>query len=301
MNFFCTYFDKGFIRRGLALFESLQEHCGDFRLYALCFDDCTLEALKKYGSNRLHPVSLEELLQADKQLAEVRSNRNTVEFYFTTTPALPLYLMNQHSEIDYITYLDADLFFYNSPNEIFAEIGSASITIIEHRYAAHLKGYEKNGIYNVSWVGFRRDVNGLNALKWWREKCLDWCYDRHEDGKYADQKYLDDWPERFSNVHVIRHLGANLAPWNLSSHRLSSDAGTIKVEGYPLIFFHFHGFRKILPNVYDPNLSSYGVKLTEIIRTKIYQPYIEGLESFRDYHPLEYRLRGNGIRLWIKK
>lgn len=301
MHFFCTYFDKGFIRRGLALFESLQKHCGDFSLYALCFDDTTFETLKKYNARRLFPIALENLLRTDKELAEVCPHRSNVEFYFTTTPALPLYLMNQYTEIDNITYLDADLFFYNSPQAIFAESKGASISIVEHRYAPHLKGYEKNGIYNVSWVSFRRDNNGLTALNWWRERCLEWCYDRHEDGKYADQKYLDDWPTRFKNVHVIEHRGANLAPWNVGNHRLSLRDNQITVDGEPLIFYHFHGFKKLFFNTYDPNLSAYGYKLNDIVKTRVYAPYIKALEGFHDCPPLKYRLRGNGIRLLIKK
>ena len=33
---------------------------------------------------------------------------------------------------------------------------------------------------------------GLKALKWWRDRCLEWCYARIEDGKFGDQFYIED-------------------------------------------------------------------------------------------------------------
>ncbi len=70
--------------------------------------------------------------------------------------------------------------------------------ITPHRYAARWKRYEAlSGIYNVQFVTFRDDAQGSETLRWWRDRCLEWCYFRAEDGKLGDQKYLDDWPERF--------------------------------------------------------------------------------------------------------
>ena len=52
---------------------------------------------------------------------------------------------------------------------------------------------------------FRNDPNGLDALRWWTERCLEWCYSEPEH--FGDQRYLQEWPTSRPGVHVLRHPG----------------------------------------------------------------------------------------------
>ena len=49
-----------------------------------------------------------------------------VEYFWTCTPSLLLYVFDQDPEIECITYVDADLFFYTNPQPIYEEFGSGS-------------------------------------------------------------------------------------------------------------------------------------------------------------------------------
>jgi hypothetical protein len=154
------------------------------------------------------------------------------------------------------------------------------------------------GKYNVGWLSFRRDDQGLAALKWWRERCLEWCYDRPEAGRMADQMYLDDWPDRFSGVLVLQHKGANLAPWNLGGYWLYWRHNQVYVEEDPLIFFHFHGLKQVGPWLYVTNLASFHLNLSPFLRTHLFGPYIQALVAAkRQVSPLMEKVEiGRSIR-----
>jgi len=274
MRYFCTYFDRHYLVRGLALYNSLTKHCPDFKLWILCLDLSSHAELVRLNLPKVSLLTLDELEQDDPALRQAKTNRSRVEYYFTCTPSLPLLIMRIDPTIDLITYLDADLFFFSSVAPLFDELKDKSIGIIPHRFTEAFRKWEWNGIFNVGWVSFRRDEHGLACLRWWRESCIEWCYDRVEDGKFADQKYLDDWPTRFQNVVVLQHKGANLAAWNIANYKLSRRDAVILVDDQPLIFFHFHAFKQLTGCIYDTQLAKYRVVPSKTVVQNIYAPYI---------------------------
>ena len=239
---FCTLFDRNYLFRGLALHESLQLHVEDFTLWVLCMDDVVYQVLSKM---RIPSVKLISLAQfEDEGLVQAKATRSQVEYCWTCTPSLPLYLLNEASGIEAVIYLDADLFFYGEPVSVEREMADGSIGIVEHRLSKAYEHVEEgSGIYNVAFMVFKNDPYARECLSWWRERCNEWCYARVEDGRYGDQKYLDDWPGRFARVVVLQDPGLGLAPWNLRSHRITLEGSRRLVDGDPLIFYHFHSFQ----------------------------------------------------------
>jgi len=250
-------------------------------------DPQSFEVLSRLRLPNVHTIALEDFEKGDEALVNAKKERTAIEYYFTCTPSLPLYILNNFREADLVTYLDADLFFFSDPTPLYEEISNSSVAIIGHRFPANLQHLEQSaGIYNVGWVSFRRDANGLECLRWWRKKCLQWCYDRVADNRYADQKYLDEWPQRFRGVKVLRHKGANLAPWNISKYRVKTHGDTVTVDEQALIFFHFHGLKENFDRqwsasafelgirTYDPNFQTYGARCRRFIRRRIFAPYI---------------------------
>lgn len=276
---FCTFFDSNYLIKGLALYRSLVRHAASFSLWVLCFDDLAYKTLKILSLPGIVPISLKDFEEGDEELIHAKKNRSRIEYYFTCTPSLPLHIFKNCPEVDVITYVDADLFFFSDPSPIYEELGDNSILIVGHRFPAHHRQLERFGIYNVGLLSFRRDNNGLQCLNWWRKSCIEWCYDRIENGRFADQKYLDDWPTRFSRVVVLQHKGAGLAPWNVVGYTVGLKNGQVLIDSQSLVFFHFHGLKQIGRLVYDPNLVRYGVHTDLLLKRYIYNPYIRELHS----------------------
>ena len=252
---YCTLFDRTYLIKGLAMYQSLEQHAGDFRLFILCMDDLAYDVLDQLKLRHAELIRLSAFENAD--LLAVKADRSVAEYCWTCAPCLPAYLLERHPGIDFITYLDADLLFFSSPEPVYSEIGCASSVIVEHRFAPLFQPSIVNGKYNVQWVSFRRDVHGLETLHWWRDKCIEWCYYRLEDDRMGDQKYLDCWTERFQGVHELQHVGAGTGPWNFSNYRIQDRDQQVWVDDVPLVFYHFHGYRMLengrsvaMPSVY---------------------------------------------------
>jgi hypothetical protein len=274
---FCTYFDHRYFARGMALHESLMAHCPGARLWVLCLSAECHAALVKLAPPGVVPVALPAFEAGNAALAAAKTNRSIVEYYFTCTPSLMEWVLGQDAGVETITYLDSDLFFFSDPEPLFTWFEGHSTLLIEHRFAPAVKTLEVYGKYNVGWVSFRRDAVGLACLAWWRDRCLEWCYDRLEGDRFADQKYLDRVPALFSRVLVLDCPGANLAPWNLASHRLEEAGGRILVNGLPLIFYHFQGFKRIAPFAWRTDHRFNGVPPYPFLKRLLYRPYIGAL------------------------
>jgi len=249
-HYFCSLFDSGYLIKGIAMLRSLATHCPTAKAFVLCMDEKTQTLLEQLDLPFVQCIPLRAI--EDEALRAVKNERGVAEYCWTLSPCLPWYVLQQNPEIDFITYLDADLLFYSAIQPLLDEIGNASIAIIEHRFAPRLKDREVNGRFCVEWVSFRRDEEGMACLARWKEQCIAWCYYRLEDGKMGDQKYLDEWPARYSSCHILQHPGAGIAPWNYEQYQFSQDsAGALTVNDSPLLFYHFHQFQLLENGKFD--------------------------------------------------
>ena len=193
---FCTYFDANYLPRALAMLDSLVAHCGqEFHVYALCLDDESHSRLSASGRSDVTSLALPELEAHDPELLGVKGTRSRLEYHYTCGPTLPLYVFQRAPHVDVVTYIDADLYFYSDPRTLIDEFHGASVSLTAHRFPEFRRA-EDTGVFNVGWLSFRRDADGLACLRWWRRSCLDWCYERFEGGKYAES----DVPERVASA-----------------------------------------------------------------------------------------------------
>ena len=279
------------------MLESLHTHCPGAIVHVLCLSEECHAALTTLNYPFVRLLRLAELETADPELLAVRPTRSLVEYYFTLTPCLPWYLLHNVREIDAITYLDADMMFFSSPEPIFAEAGDASVILTPHRFPPQRIQAERYGIYNVSWLTFSTKQQGLACLEWYRSACLDWCYDRLEADRFADQKYLDAFPALFADVHVIQHKGAGLAPWNIDCVEITNNNGTVCAGEHPIIFYHAQEFTHLLWRFFSAGVEAYHISLAHPARKYLFAPYLTQFISAAAKNPKGISpVEHNGIR-----
>lgn len=297
LKYFCTSLDRNYLLRGLTLFHSLKKTANPFSLRVICLDQESLRALQKNGDERITAISLEAVEALDTKLKDSRKTRTQFEYYFTLTPWIILKALDGVPQGQLLSYVDADMFFFSSPDAVFEEIKGFDVGITPHRYPPRLHHLAKTGLYNIGWLVFRNSDNSRDCLKTWGNQCIDWCYDRFENEKYADQKYLDLWPKKYPYVKVIEHPGANVGPWCVQEYVKGNELKS-RGRGQELVCYHFHGFQNLGPKIYKPNLRHFTERPSRKILDSIYLPYISALESVADRSGLsrfteETRYRGN--------
>ena len=201
-------------------------------------------------------------------LLSVKLTRSSGEYCWTLTPFAVRFVFEAEQTIERVTYLDADVWFRKSPTLIFKELENSGkhVLITDHAYAPENDQSESAGQYCVQFMTFTR--GGELVRQWWEDRCIEWCFGYLEEGKFGDQKYLDDWPVRFdSSVHVLINKELMLAPWNAFRFPYGSS-----------IIWHFQGLRiECGKRYFRVRLSQY--PLPETTRINVYQLYLEDLKK----------------------
>jgi hypothetical protein len=240
---FVTLFDNNFLPAGLCLHHSLIEHGHPFHLWILCMDELVERHLHQLVLPHVSLLSLREV--EDDRLLAVKPLRSRGEYCWTVTPFMSQFVFDRDASVERVTYLDADLFFFGSPKPFFEEFERSGkhVLVTEHAYGPRYDRTRRSGRFCVQFITFRRTKEAEKVMLWWQERCLEWCYDRVEAGKFGDQKYLDQWPELFEHeVHILQQKDKTLAPWNVDYYYEQLGNG-----GTAPVFYHFHGLRIIAP------------------------------------------------------
>ena len=247
MIYLTTFFDKNYLSRGLVLFNSLKKHESNFELFILCLDDFTFNYFEsnKHEYLEIKLLQLIDIENDNQELLIAKENRTKIEYYFTLSPILPLYLLKKY-QIPHICSLDADILFLNSPISIFNNLKNFSIIITPHKFSVENIEKEIYGKYNVSFQIFKNNSIGIQCLEYWKKQCLEYCTDKLDllNDRFADQKYLDKWEKIYPNEILTLHDNiSGLAPWNINNYKIKSKDSNYYSDEDKIIFYHFHKFK----------------------------------------------------------
>jgi hypothetical protein len=240
---FVTLFNSDYLALGLTLYHSLVSNAQPFRLWVICMDEAVEESLKTFAFPNLSLIPIKDV--ETKELLEVKPTRSVGEYCWTITPFSSKAVFDRDMNIERVTYVDTDLFFFDDPLILLNEFARSQkhVLITTHAYAPEYDQTLSSGRFCVQFMTFRRTSESEKVMKWWQDRCIEWCYAEREDGKLGDQMYLDRWPELFGDyVHILQQVDKTFAPWNVAYFEKKLNGGLNPV------FFHFEGLRITSPN-----------------------------------------------------
>lgn len=276
--------------QGLALYNSLQKHEKEFKLYWLCIDDETYTQLKRLDFKNIVLFRLSHFESQDESLRNAKLNPACLygtqysQYCWALTPYFINYILNFYTlEDKMLMYIDSDIIFYESPRHILNDIGDCSIGIHSHRGESKYDVVTNPvGEFNVGVVVFRNDEIGRQAAAWWKNCLL------NTDNKYykvygtcGDQKYLDLFIPLFKSVCVFdRKTCGYLAPWCFDNVTHLEDEKSIIYKGIKqkVIFYHFSHFTYDLSlGIWNDSYNGEWHPGKNIFVKKYYQDYLQSL------------------------
>lgn len=261
---FVTLFDSTFLPNGLALHKSLVRNATDFHLWVICMDQTTQRVINKLRLEHVTTLPLDSV--ETPELLAVKPGRSIAEYCWTLTPFSVDFVFDRDPSIERVTYVDSDVWFVKSPDEILEEMteAGAQSLITPHAYAPEHAANIRFGIYCVQFMTFTR-TGSRETRRDWQSKCLDWCFAEAEPGRFGDQKYLDTWTQQFPDtVHVLNSVEKTQAPWNATVF-----------DPEAAVLYHFHRLR--LASTSCAYVGTY--RLPHATVKQFYRPYLEDIKA----------------------
>lgn len=267
------------------LARSMLDHCAPFVLHVLVWDWEPGPPWSAYGAQRCDVVyaTRGELLARHPECASLPgAPRTSNETVCAVRWKFLLDVMEDTRQP--VTLIDGDMWFWSSPEPVFAEIWDARCAVSPHGFApasaglpgATMESHRRYGLYNGGW-SYWADRRAAARMADLAHECSRATDHRWPDGRitWGDQGALELIQLEFG-AHVIRHRGVNTAPWNIHTQPLEDRSGVLHFGDRPLISFHYSSLRwndnGSFLQFADPG---YGV--TGRQQDMIYKPYVSAV------------------------
>ncbi|HYF64361.1 MAG TPA: hypothetical protein VD886_16175, partial [Herpetosiphonaceae bacterium] len=207
-----------------------------------------------------------------------------------------------------VIYFDPDILVSGSLDRLLALLDEHQILLTPHildpldddRAPSELD-FLRVGTYNLGFVALARSAATAALLAWWQRKLYHDCTCEVERGLFVDQHWMDLAPSLFAGVHILRDPGYNVAYWNMKTRDLRAGPPGYLVNGHPLVFMHFSGFRMDDPGSVSIHQNRFGLSDLSDAYQACFADYRRrlsdnGYQTTRAW-PYAYGAFGDGLRV----
>jgi hypothetical protein len=287
-----TVISKYYLGRIFCLLHSLKNF-SNTKIHILCFDKESYSTLRSKKIKNIVIYNKEELYKFDNNLKDINESRELINQIVTSRPVFIKYLFKKNIKSAFL--IDADIFFFDNPKKLLNFHKKSSISFAKHNFTFNADINESlYGKYNAGYLFFRSDTPGNKFLNDWISLCKNWCLFKPEKNKFSDQKYLESLFKKYKkDISIISHPGVNLAPWNMKNVEFKRKKKLIFANNENLIFFHFHGIKKLTQNIFTLGTSNYNFILKNISKKIIYDEYIKLLKKYSNEKFKYWKIENN--------
>jgi hypothetical protein len=248
MNLVFTICSVNYLAQAHTLGESLRTQNPDYQ-YVIGLVD-KLET-KNIDASKLPPF---QLLEIDKinipDFEKMCSRYDITELNTAVKPFFINYFLKNFPHANNIIYLDPDIIVFDKLTHLEENLEKYNIVLTPHITTSYNdnkwqseEDVVNTGVFNLGFIAMRRGAETQKMVDWWCKKLEKECVIDLCKGLFVDQHWAEFMPVFFDKVLITKHLGYNVAYWNLHERIVSLNEDRWFVnETIPLQFFHYSGY-----------------------------------------------------------
>jgi lipopolysaccharide biosynthesis glycosyltransferase len=286
----CTIIAKNYIAFARTLCDSFLAHHPHGVFYTLVIDD--IDGYIDPSKEHFEILSIASL--SIPNLRDFCFKYHITELSTAVKPYVLKYLFDV-KQVDKLLYLDPDILVTSSLDDLYHRLDVHDIVLTPHLDTDFPDDGHKpddaqvmlSGIFNLGFIGLRKNENTDRFLKWWQHKLYSKCIADQGTGYFVDQKFIDYALVLFQNISIVHDTAYNVAYWNLHSRIVTYRDGHWMCNDRRLAFYHFSNYKPERPH----SISGYQTRF-ELSRL----PNLHRLFSF--YHDLLIKNGYEESRKW---
>ncbi len=190
-------------------------------------------------------IGIKEVVPGIEELAK---KYNIIELNTAVKPAVFTFLFEKFKS-NHIIYIDPDVMVFDnfSGIEDLFQKENCNIIVTPHFCSPIDDGkipseihFSTYGLYNLGFLAVKNSTESQKFLSWWHDRLMKYSFIDPANGMFTDQLWINYAPLFFEGVYVLKHLGYNVANWNLYERQIDKINETYYInETVKLVFFHF--------------------------------------------------------------
>jgi glycosyltransferase involved in cell wall biosynthesis len=241
----CTIVSKNYLPFARSLADSFSR-CNQGRIFVLLVD--AVEGYFMPEDEGFTLIEIEALRDTIPDFDRFCFQYTILELNTAVKPYFLEYLFKKY-HLKKLIYFDPDIHITSNLAGLSCLLDDYSIVLTPHLTGPIDDNYKPgeidmlmSGAYNLGFLALSHGPTTISLLSWWKERLYSKCIHAVEKGLFVDQKWMDLVPGMYDGVFILRSPGYNVAYWNFHCRTVCIEKDGVRVNGEPLIFFHFSGF-----------------------------------------------------------